>query len=95
MLHWFSGLLSDLSEPSSKLSYCFSEQLQPRTCDLYPGTQRRSKTELFAATHLQKRFQIFLDVFQFPGELGPELFFRLHLAFCSLLPATTVKSQVG
>jgi hypothetical protein len=76
------------------LSYCFSEQLQPRARDLYSGTQRRSETELLAAAHFQERFQVFLDVFQFPGELLPELFFCLHLAFV-LSPAPTVESQSG
>jgi hypothetical protein len=86
---WGSGFLAGF------LSQCFSEQLQPCTGDLYPGTQRRSETELFDAAHLQKRFQIFFDVFQFPGELRAELFFCLHLAFGSLLPASTVRFQNG
>jgi hypothetical protein len=45
-----------------------------------PGNECRSEIKLFVSAHFQKCFQVFLDVIQLPGELSPELFFRLHLS---------------
>jgi hypothetical protein len=51
---------------------------------MHPGNQCRSESEFIGAAHFQKCLQVFLYVIQFPGELSPKLFFRLHLSVATV-----------